>query len=238
MSIVHALRLEGTRTIAVCGAGGKTTLVYALARQVQRSGARALVTTSTHMLQPEQQSDLRFFDARHTEDICAVLSPTYVSVLGTPCAHKKITGLSPVNVDDAMRAADLFIYEADGAKRLPLKCHNGTEPVIWFGTDAVVCVLGLSALGQRADTVCHRWQLDPLFAAKPDKRIDTDDFTRLALECRRAAGYPHRFSACLNQCDNAPLHTAAAHIAQQLAIHGIPCATSCFLGGQPEITAL
>lgn len=238
MSIVHALRLEGARTIAVCGAGGKTTLVYALARQAQRNGARVLVTTSTHMLQPEQEKDLRFFDVQRTEDVRAVLSPAYLSVFGTPCAQKKITGLSPVNIDDTMRAADLFVYEADGSKRLPLKCHNKTEPVIWFGTDAVICVLGLSALGQRADTVCHRWQLDPLFAAKPDKRIDTDDFIRLALECRRAAGYPHCFCVCLNQCDDPSLRTAVAHIAQQLAIHGIPCAASCFQSGQPEMIAL
>ena len=238
MTLFDALHLTGAQSAALCGAGGKTTLLYALAEQARRENRRVLVTTSTHILLPEETDTLRFYDSPQPDAFDSICIPGQISVVGTPCGDKKITGIASMTVDAAMQAADLFVYEADGSHRLPLKCHNSTEPAIWFGTEAVLCVLGLSACGRPAQQVCHRWQLDPLFAAHPDKPIDTDDLVRLALECRAAAGYPHRFSVCFNQCDTGEQLHFARSAAQQLAVHGIPCAASCFSGPVPDIAAL
>ena len=237
-ALSDTLRLTGARSVALCGAGGKTTLLYALAEQARRANRRVLVTTSTHMFQPEENAHLRFVCAQPAPDPASLCLPGQITVVGTPCGQKKITGLMPAQVDAAMQAADLFLYEADGSRRLPVKCHSATEPVIWFGTDAVVGVLGLSALGRPARAVCHRWQLDPLFCAQPDRPLEADDLVRLALECRRAAGYPHRFTVCLNQCDTDEQRRAAEAVAAGLAVHGIACAATCFSGGQPEHIAL
>ncbi len=238
MQLSNALHLTGAHSIAICGAGGKTTLLYALAEEARRENRRVLVTTSTHILRPEQTDVLHVWDAAQVESFDAICIPGRIAVIGTPCGQKKMTGIAPMQLDAAMQTADLFLYEADGSRRLPVKCHNATEPVIWFGTHAVVGVLGLSALGKPAREICHRWQLDPLFAARPDKPLDTDDFVRLALECRKSAGYPHRFILCLNQCDTHEQRDVAKEIAAQLAIHGIPCAAAFFLGAYPEMTAL
>ena len=43
------IRPEKHRLIAVVGAGGKTTLIYELARELKKAGYRAAVTTTTHM---------------------------------------------------------------------------------------------------------------------------------------------------------------------------------------------
>lgn len=225
------LHVTNAHSIALCGAGGKTTLLYALAEQARQQNKRVVVTTSTHIIQPEDTNFLHFY--KENQFKCTA---GQISVVGTPCGNNKIT--APESIDTIMQAADIFLYEADGSKRLPVKCHNNTEPVIWFGTDAVICILGLSALGQPAQQVCHRWQLDPLFCNHPDKRLNTDDFIRLALECRQAAGYPHRFSVCLNQCDCDSLKESAAAIAKELAIHGISCTASRFIGDSPEMILL
>ncbi|MDO5783537.1 MAG: selenium cofactor biosynthesis protein YqeC [Eubacteriales bacterium] len=238
MSPFDTLCLTDAHSIAICGAGGKTTLLYALAEQARQQGKRVLVTTSTHIMQPENTDTLHFYEENTLDSFENVCTSGQISVIGTPCGQKKITGISPMMVDTAMQSCDIFLYEADGSKCLPIKCHNATEPVIWFGTDAVICVLGLSALGKPAQEICHRWQLDPLFSIYPDKILDTDDLIRLALECRRAAGYPHKFVLCLNQCDTAELRQAAQMIADGLAVHGIPCVASCFCGKAPEIIAL
>lgn len=238
MNLYDTLRLTDAHSIALCGAGGKTTLLYALAEAARRQRKRVLVTTSTHIMQPEPAETLRFYEASRLDSLESICAAGQIAVVGTSCGHKKITGISPMMVDTAMQCCDVFLYEADGSHRLPVKCHNATEPVVWFGTDAVVCVLGLSALGRPAQEICHRWQLDPLFSVHPDKRLDTDDLIRLALECRRAAGYPHRFVVCLNQCDSIELRQPAQIIADALVIHGVPCAASCFSGETPAVTAL
>lgn len=238
MSLFDTLHLTDAHSIAICGAGGKTTLLYALAEQARQQDKRILVTTSTHIMQPESTETLRFYEENTLDSFENICTPGQISVIGTPCAHKKITGISPMMVDTAMQSCDIFLYEADGSKRLPIKCHNTTEPVIWFGTDAVICVLGLSALGKPVHKICHRWQLDPLFSVYPDKILDIDDLIRLALECRKAAGYPHKFILCLNQCDHTDLRQSAQAIADGLAIHGVPCVASCFRGESPEMIAL
>lgn len=232
------LHLVDAHSIAICGAGGKTTLLYALAEQARQQEKRVVVTTSTHIMQPENTDVLHFYEESMLDSFEAICQAGQISVIGTPCGQKKITGISPMMIDTAMQSCDIFLYEADGSKRLPVKCHNATEPVIWFGTDAVICMLGLSALGKTAQTCCHRWQLDPLFSIHPDKILDTDDFIRLALECRKAAGYPHKFILCLNQCDTAALRQSAQAIADELAVHGIPCVASCFCGETPDMIAL
>ncbi|MDO4174988.1 MAG: selenium cofactor biosynthesis protein YqeC [Eubacteriales bacterium] len=238
MKLFETLGIAGMRSVAVCGAGGKTTVLYALAEEARRQNQRVLVTTSTHILQPENTERLHFYEEQQLDTVESICIPGQISVIGTPCGDKKITGLNPMTLDDATKAADVVLYEADGSKRLPVKCHKDTEPVIWFGTEAVICVLGLSALGQSAHSTCHRWQLDPLFSLQPQKRLDADDFIRLALECRQKAGYPHIFVVCLNQCDNTALRWQAQCIAAGLSIHGIACTASCFSAETPEIAAL
>lgn len=238
VTLADALHVADAHTVALCGAGGKTTLLYALAEQARQRSLRVLVTTSTHLFQPQSTATRRFYDQRYLRDIASVCIPAQISVVGTPCGNKKITGLHPATIAAAMQAADVFLYEGDGSRRLPVKCHNRTEPVIWPNTDAVICVLGLSAFGKPAQQVCHRWQLDCVFAQHSQALLDAHDFVRLALECRTAAGSPHQFSVCFNQCDTDAQLTIARACAQQLALHGIPCAASCFLGAQCEITAL
>lgn len=238
---LQQLQLFGHSSIAICGGGGKTSLLYALAHQMCKQSS-VIVTTSTHILQPQETEQFAFFTP-DSPDVFANAKRGMVSVFGipqsiTPTGEKKIIGIPPMMVDAAMQAADYFLYEADGSKHLPLKCHNATEPVVWFGTDAVICVLGLSALGKPARQVCHRFELDPLFQAMPDKPIDTDDLVRLALECRNAAGYPHTFRVCFNQCDTDALLHAAQQAADELEIHGIACAASCLTAHSPWMKAL
>ena len=63
--------------IAFVGGGGKTTLIYELARELESVGKRVLVTTTTHMLRPKNEWELL-----HT--------------VGVPCEEEpeKIRGLS------------------------------------------------------------------------------------------------------------------------------------------------
>lgn len=41
------------RVIAFVGAGGKTTLIQKMARELQENGKKVIVTTTTHMYRPD-----------------------------------------------------------------------------------------------------------------------------------------------------------------------------------------
>lgn len=139
--------------ISVIGSGGKTTLIKNLADRYRSEGKTVLVTTTTHMFIEE--------DTLLTDDagvIIQALKETGYAMAGI-FDRNKIKPLSRETFDAVCPHADVVLVEADGSRRLPLKYPNATEPVIPEGTDEIIIVCGLNALGQKAKDVCHRLEL-------------------------------------------------------------------------------
>lgn len=139
--------------ISVIGSGGKTTLIKNLADRYRSEGKTVLVTTTTHMFIEE--------DTLLTDDagvIIQALKETGYAMAGI-FDRNKIKPLSGETFDAVCAHADVVLVEADGSRRLPLKYPNATEPVIPEGTDEIIIVCGLNALGQKAKDVCHRLEL-------------------------------------------------------------------------------
>ena len=51
-SLKHSLMLERGGVISIVGAGGKTTLMFRLARELSKDGDRVLTTTTTKIYMP------------------------------------------------------------------------------------------------------------------------------------------------------------------------------------------
>lgn len=60
LRLQHLLQIHPTqdRVIAFVGGGGKTTLIYELARELESVGKRVIVTTTTHMMRPKNEWEL------------------------------------------------------------------------------------------------------------------------------------------------------------------------------------
>ena len=98
---------ETGHVISLVGGGGKTTLLYALARYYSAQGQRVLVSTTTHIRRP---------DANYAPDEAARdalwQAGTY-AVAGVPAEGGKLT--MPPHLADWMAEADTVLLEADGA---------------------------------------------------------------------------------------------------------------------------
>lgn len=140
-------------TIAVVGSGGKTTLIKKLASRYRSEGKTVLITTTTHMF---IEKDTLLTDDADT--IIDILRETGYAMAGIP-EGEKIKALSRKTYEKVSSFADVVLVEADGSKRLPLKCPNASEPVIPENTDEIIVVCGLNAIGQKAKDVCHRLEL-------------------------------------------------------------------------------
>lgn len=128
---------------AIIGSGGKTTLLYLLARELSRT-CRVIVTTSTHIQRPEELP--------YCEAVAAVSGLT---VVGTPCENGKLA--APRQSFAALAAlADYVLVEADGSRCLPLKAHAPHEPVFPENTAQVITVVGASGLNRPIAEVVHR----------------------------------------------------------------------------------
>lgn len=155
MDILEKLHIgTDAKCICVVGSGGKTSLLYYLAKCYQKQGKSVLFTTTTKMYLPKEYAVLSC-DAL---EIKQKLEQWGFVVAGVACGDGKMAGLPKHIWETAFPMVDIVLVEADGAKRLPLKLPNDTEPVIPKACDFLVTVVGLSCLGKKLSMVCHRWQ--------------------------------------------------------------------------------
>jgi probable selenium-dependent hydroxylase accessory protein YqeC len=152
----QALGLTGGGVVTLVGAGGKTTLMFALARQLAALEGPVLTTTTTKIEPPSQAQSAHLFEAQHAQALLRHLEglenvPAHLTVLSPVRQHpEKRTGLSPPDID-ALAASRWFrwiIVEGDGAARKPLKAPAEHEPVIPPSCRQVIVVAGLDGLGQ------------------------------------------------------------------------------------------
>lgn len=165
ISLVTALGLDARNIrLAIVGAGGKTTALFRISRQLP---APVVMTTTTHILNEQSNladecwicndsevmlhalGDMEFFPPK-TIFICggetddgrlAAVSDSCQELLLTECARRNIP----------------LLVEADGARGLALKAPAEHEPAIPEWVNAVLVVAGLQGLNQplNEDTV-HR----------------------------------------------------------------------------------
>jgi len=155
-SLIPFFGLEGRGIVSIVGAGGKTTLMFRLARELKEEGIAVLTTTTTKIRWPTKtQSPLVFVDST-VEKLLADIRP-YIAVHYHVTAGKrfspqegKIYGFHREEVE-ALFGANLFtwvIVEADGAASRPLKAPAPHEPVIPQASSVVIAVVGLDVLGK------------------------------------------------------------------------------------------
>lgn len=133
--------------IAAVGSGGKTTLLYTLAREARERGLSVLLLPTTHMQLPERDGVL----TGRAEEVIEKLKKDGFAVAGVPVGSSEIKKIGFPGWETYEKAgafADLVLVEADGSRRLPLKYPNATEPVVPEDTDLILAVTGLSALGK------------------------------------------------------------------------------------------
>ena len=171
--------------IAICGAGGKTTLCKKLALKYAKDNKKVCITTTTNMWFDDEVRE-NFFDidtyavgASPTSPICrgelrepAVVGASTASPqsMGKFCQIGKIyyaghvlkekRKLTPLKSEEYKKLCDIFDYviiEADGSRAMPMKIPNVTEPVIPDNVDEIIVVVGMESIGRKIGYICHRF---------------------------------------------------------------------------------
>lgn len=210
--------------ISLVGGGGKTTTMYALAEHYCRMGKRVLVTTTTHIGKPEN------YFAADKEEVIRLWNQGHYAVVGEPekgtVPLNKLKSLPEPELEAYMELADMVLIEADGAKCLPCKVPNKTEPVIPKACDLVIGVMGMNAWNQPVKTHCFRWEqtdseLTDRFA--DCDRITTDLMAEILASPNgtRKGADARAYHVILNQCDTPERIQAAEEIREKLCKKGI-----------------
>jgi probable selenium-dependent hydroxylase accessory protein YqeC len=144
--------------ISLVGAGGKTTLLYALGRELSASRCGIILTTTTKIFEPEPSSS--FLQFLSTE-LSAVKGWVAEQVHGHQCLllargrlpGGKLEGILPEWVDElfSLEGVSVIVNEADGSAGRPLKAPREGEPVIPDSTTLLVPVMGIDGMGHALD---------------------------------------------------------------------------------------
>lgn len=128
MTHLHrALEIQRQEVVALVGAGGKTTALAVLRRELLEAGWRVAVTATTRLWR-EQAGALE-----------AVVLPGLEG--------QKALGIAPEEVAGLLEGADAVLVEADGARGRAFKAPAEHEPALPPSATLVVIVAGAEALG-------------------------------------------------------------------------------------------
>jgi len=150
LSLNRALRLTSMPRVAFVGAGGKTTSLFHLARQL----APVIVCASTHLsLDQIRIADQHFIlDSIEDTNQLAEKPLTGIMLLTGSIKGQRTAGLSEEIFSWLREYCDNhslpLLIESDGSRQRPLKAPATYEPVIPDFVDHVVVVAGLSGIGQ------------------------------------------------------------------------------------------
>lgn len=227
VTLREALGLCDRDVVAFVGAGGKTTAMFRLARELHADGATVVVTTTTKILIPPPSSDLRVVVERERSallsSVAGVIAHERIPVVARETtADGKLSGIPPEWVADLaeLPAVRHVLVEADGAARKPFKAPGEGEPVIPSATTVVVAVVGIDALGEPLSAVSHRpEQVMALTGLAADDRLDARAIARVLLDPRGIAkGAPRgaRIVSLLNRADDPRRVEHARELAAEL----------------------
>ena len=228
MTLYEALNMDLniSELISLVGAGGKTSTMFRLAKELKALGKKVLVTTTTNIALSETSKADHLF-VYSSNDICCLskAEPRTIVCLGGGILNDKgkLKGIDREFIDEIYQKHlfDYIVVEADGSKRRPIKAPAHYEPVIPAGTTRVIGVIGLDALGK---TITEHYVHRPnLFCSITGKKmgdiIDRKCLTDLILsgnglfkdaprECRKYVVF--------NKADHADLEKEAQMTVYQL----------------------
>lgn len=153
LRLTDAFSLGAHEVIALTGGGGKTALLFALAKELLNKGLRVITTTTTKIFEPDhEQAPSLVIEGDQRKAMTSVkeglLQNGRVIFAARRFPEGKIGGVDPQLIERMAQElpVDHIIVEADGAKRLPLKAPGDQEPVIPSATTLLVPIVGIDAL--------------------------------------------------------------------------------------------
>lgn len=159
-TIAGAFDIHRGDIVSFVGAGGKTTLMFAMARELVAPDVLVITTCTTKIYPPSESDSPIIFLSPGTNEIIEFIQKKGNDLRHVTVASEKmaISGkLKGVHPDVIARLHKLepvtyILLEADGAAKRPLKAPDiRFEPVIPSHSSLVIPVVGIDALGCKLD---------------------------------------------------------------------------------------
>jgi probable selenium-dependent hydroxylase accessory protein YqeC len=154
----QAFSIGNREVISLVGGGGKTTLLYALGRELSTLGCGVILTTTTKILEPAPSPFLLQFLSNELGDIKKWVAENLnrhqsLLIARERLPNGKLEGIFPEWAEEifSMDGVSTIVNEADGSAGRPLKAARAGEPVIPQNTTLLVPLIGIDGMGRPLD---------------------------------------------------------------------------------------
>lgn len=146
------ISLNNNQIITIVGAGGKTSLMYDIAKKLKKLNKKVLITTTTKIYIPKKNIVDKFLVG--SVDIFDTYSPpkSSITVSGKGIIMEvKYIGYTKEEIKYIydINKFDYIIIEGDGAKMKSLKAPRNFEPVVPKNTNILLGVIGMDVLNKK-----------------------------------------------------------------------------------------
>lgn len=153
--LLDAFDIKKGDIITITGAGGKTSLMFSLAKKLSLIG-KVLVTTTTKIFVPNVED----YEELITTETKIKGREKNIFVYGEKIENGKLYSLSYEKIFDLKKDFDFIIIEGDGAKEKKIKAWNNTEPCIPTFSNKVIGVINLDISNLKLEEYnIHRFEL-------------------------------------------------------------------------------
>jgi len=210
MTLVEAFSIGEKEVISLVGAGGKTTLLYALGRELSALRCGVILTTTTKIFEPEPSPFFLLFLSPELSTIkkwvtehvhchrCLLLARERLP-------NGKLEGIYPEWAEEifSMDGVTAIINEADGSAGRPLKAPRDGEPVIPKNTTLLVPLIGIDGMGCPLDEerVFRSAIASRLLDLPMGSTITEDAIVRLVMEGIKSGPAGARIVPLINKVD-------------------------------------
>ena len=230
--LTNALKLQRHKDVlSIVGAGGKTSTLIRLGKELSDRGKKVILSTTTHF------EKLNFKLIRYsgeltdtlTEEIEAGITDSPIIVAKRRVRGNRIKGLSVKQIERLNREVrfDYIITEADSANKKSLKAPHKYEPLVPQCTTLFIAVIGYDIIGKQLNiSNVHHPQLVARIIKKPlnSKILEADIIALLKHPSGLLKGRPPatRTSVILNKVKESET-SRAKNLADEILkyVHGI-----------------
>jgi len=154
MNIEEAFSLKNHEVISLVGGGGKTTLMFALGKELSSERKGILLTTTTKIWEPAPSPSFALFLSEKFSEmkrwvVDNLQKYSYLVIAQKKLTDGKLRGIVPQWVEelDSLPGVSFVLVEGDGAAGRSLKAPREGEPVVPLNTTLLIPVVGIDVLG-------------------------------------------------------------------------------------------
>jgi probable selenium-dependent hydroxylase accessory protein YqeC len=214
--------------VAFVGAGGKSSAILQITRELKEDGVKVLVAPTTKMFVSEAEVVGPVLTSEDKDELLSkaadALDVEGAAVVGSTLLSKgRVGGVETSWVPALAPKGGVTLVEADGARRRPIKGTAAHEPALPEKATLVVAVGGVRALGARVNEKrVHRPEIfSELTGTGTGDIIGTRAFAQALLAGLRTVPEGTRRAALLADVEPAQSMSKASMIARQLRQGGL-----------------